>query len=213
MRDLLKLLKKWGVKRGIDQCDPLLQTTKTEEEINELEQAIIGYEEMKNNFKDHEFYVAKEDICYNCKYFDPEDDDCFDIVNGCYYKEINNTECKYLTEIKDAIGDIFVTLVMLSIQECDIHRAVFSYDSYCFEDVDSIKIPKMLRHDLSILQMIYKGEAHTPEDYPMESMIALLNAVARNYNFNLKECIRYAYDQIKDRKGSIVNGLWRKSND
>lgn len=65
MLALIDKIEDWGIDRGLDKADSLMQTTKTLEEVIELQQALIN--------KDQD-------------------------------------------EIEDAIGDIFVTLVMVCLQ-------------------------------------------------------------------------------------------------
>lgn len=95
MEQLIFKIKQWGIDRDIDTGNSLIQTTKTLEEVIELQQA----------------------ICNNQK-----------------------------LETKDAIGDIFVTLVMICLQE----------------------------------------------------------------GMDIKDCIEYSYNEIKDRKGKLINDLWVK---
>lgn len=66
MNDLISKIELWGYERGLDECDSVMQSTKTLEEIIELQQALIKNDRL---------------------------------------------------EIEDAIGDIFVTLVMICLQQ------------------------------------------------------------------------------------------------
>lgn len=38
----------------------------------------------------------------------------------------------------------------------------------------------------------------------------VLNMIAAQYGLLVEDCDQYAYDQIKDRKGRIVNGIFTK---
>lgn len=66
MRELIEKIEMWGIDRGLDNCNSVMQSTKTLEEVTELQQALINDNKL---------------------------------------------------EIEDAIGDIFVTLIMICLQQ------------------------------------------------------------------------------------------------
>ena len=45
-----------------------------------------------------------------------------------------------------------------------------------------------------------------------DMLVVMLNIVARN-GLSLSECLEKAYDDIKDRKGKMVDGVFVKEND
>ena len=47
----------------------------------------------------------------------------------------------------------------------------------------------------------------------LQRMVAHLANVASAYNYNLAECLEAAYEEIKDRKGQMVNGVFIKEDD
>ena len=116
-------------------------------------------------------------------------------------------------EIKDAIGDVYVTLVVAS----DIHGLpvyeIFKnvkfreYDSYYWE-----RYTNLLRvYDSELyFSCVYEDSPryNTPEI--LKNYIDFLNSVAVEYNFTLVECIEYAYNQIKERTGKIIDGTFVK---
>ncbi len=116
-------------------------------------------------------------------------------------------------EIKDAIGDVYVTLVVAS----DIHGLpvyeIFKnvkfreYDSYHWQHyTDSLR---------GFDRVLYAAcvNEHSPYyDTPgiLNNYVNFLNSVAVEYNFTLVECIEYAYNQIKERTGKIIDGTFVK---
>lgn len=116
-------------------------------------------------------------------------------------------------EIKDAIGDVYVTLVVAS----DIHGLpvyeIFKnvkfreYDSYHWQ-----RYTNLLRvYDCELyFSCVYEDSPryNTPEI--LNNYIDFLNSVAVEYNFTLVECIEYAYNQIKERTGKIIDGTFVK---
>ena len=44
-------------------------------------------------------------------------------------------------------------------------------------------------------------------------MVVVLTIMAEMYDFNIEGCIEAAYDEIKDRKGKMVDGVFVKEAD
>jgi len=44
-------------------------------------------------------------------------------------------------------------------------------------------------------------------------MVVVLTILAEQHNLKIEDCIAYAYDQIKDRKGKMINGVFVKEED
>ena len=45
-----------------------------------------------------------------------------------------------------------------------------------------------------------------------DMMVVLINIMARN-NLSIEECLQVAYDDIKDRKGKMIDGVFVKESD
>ena len=45
-----------------------------------------------------------------------------------------------------------------------------------------------------------------------DMMVVLINIMTRN-NLTMEECLQVAYDDIKDRKGRMIDGVFVKEND
>lgn len=43
--------------------------------------------------------------------------------------------------------------------------------------------------------------------------LVVLTGLSLQLNLNLKDCLQVAYDEIKDRKGKVVNGIYVKDSD
>lgn len=94
-----------------------------------------------------------------------------------------------IEEQKDAIGDIFVVLTILSEQ-----LGCYDYD---FEDDG----------DFDSIDMLIKGIV---SDFYVAGKFSYLVNTARELKLDLTECANIAWDQIKDRKGKTVNGTFIK---
>lgn len=107
-----------------------------------------------------------------------------------------------LPEIKDAIGDTTVTLILhakmtnselkLNIDELDITIGL------------SYACPKKLVEYLNIIL----GMVSTSNEY--SSVIFQLNLIAEYYGWTLQECLQSAYDVISKRTGRMENGVFIK---
>lgn len=116
-------------------------------------------------------------------------------------------------EIKDAIGDVYVTLVVAS----EIHGLpVYEiFKNVEFEEYDSYhwqRYTNLLRvYDCELyLSCVYEDSLRYNTPGTLSNYIDFLNSVAIEYNFTLVECIEYAYNQIKERTGKIVDGTFVK---
>lgn len=186
MEQLINKIEQWGYDKNIHLASPLIQTTKIIEEATELMQGVFRY--------------VDEERCRNCEY--REEDISADYGFDCTY--IYN--CIHLTEIKDAIGDIFVTLVMLSIQVEDVTIKTdqkTTNECYLQEDIRSIFSQTFYIQDNLQLKRCVNTQVN--------NIMYFLHYIAKNYDLTLKECVEYAYNEIKDRKGEIKNGLWVKN--
>lgn len=100
---------------------------------------------------------------------------------------------------KDAIGDIFVVLVILAEQtDVDIKLDLGPNDSLLSE------------HIFEILGSI----CHTFNDMPgiIDTDILYLHDICKLLELDLTECANLAWNEIKDRKGKTVNGTFIKES-
>ena len=96
--------------------------------------------------------------------------------------------------VKDGIGDIFVVLVILSDQLSeeilfDMNGVAKDDDQYFVFLFDNIINPKRLYFSL-----------------------AYLNDICTKLDLDLTECANLAWNEIKDRKGNTINGVFIKNN-
>ena len=94
-----------------------------------------------------------------------------------------------IEEQKDAIGDIFVVLVILAQQTDDLDFD-FEDDGY-FDSMDEL----------------IKGII---SDYTASGKISYLVNACRELNHDLTECANIAYNRIKNRTGKTINGTFIK---
>ena len=101
----------------------------------------------------------------------------------------NNTD-----EIKDGIGDIFVVLVILSEQLSE--EILFDMNGVAKDD------------DQDFI-FLFDNIINSKRTY---FSLAYLNDICTKLNLDLTECANIAWDEIKDRKGNTINGVFIKNN-
>ena len=100
-------------------------------------------------------------------------------------------------QIKDSIGDM----------DALNRTSVGLFNERHLKDVDSF-FKFTLRH---ISQL-----ADRPRFWPELDLAAITDSIAnigRAYDLTVEECLRAAYEEIKDRKGKMVNGVFVKQED
>lgn len=75
---------------------------------------------------------------------------------------------------------------------------------------DKQQVLKLIQEVGELSDSICKGA--NPIDDIGDIIVILINIAERN-KLSLKECIDYAYEEIKDRKGIMVDGIFIKGSD
>lgn len=128
----------------------------------------------------------------------------------------NNAE-----KIKDSIGDCLVVLSVLNSQ-FKKHGEVFKFDKYLTEilslELDSnhgLNKEEVIIDGLRSLHGITKLEhrfGRKPDDF-LFSFIIVLRFIADVTCLRLEDCVQAAWDEIKDRKGRMIDGVFVKEGD
>lgn len=95
--------------------------------------------------------------------------------------------------IKDSIGDILVVITILCEQQ---KRPI----------LDVITNKKSINIYADLLKILKEFEVFKKERYPIFEIIEIANAL----NVDYLECLNIAWNEIKDRKGTLVNGSFIK---
>lgn len=105
--------------------------------------------------------------------------------------------------IKDSIGDCFVVMVILNKQVGKQSREM-EFFSFGNPDMSYFTIDEIVS-DLAD----YAAQGYE-RPFPM---VSNLSDIADVYQLNFEDCIRQAYNEIKDRKGKMINGVFVKEAD
>lgn len=120
-----------------------------------------------------------------------------------------------LHEIKDAIGDIYVTIVLAT--KMKKHK---TYDIFS-------KIEPFSKESVELTSVYYKGEAREQDNKTYQVFVSgktdlndiknrmieyveFLNRVAQKYDLELVDCIELAYNTISKRTGKMIDGSFVK---
>ncbi|MBN6067858.1 pyrophosphatase [Aggregatibacter actinomycetemcomitans] len=117
--------------------------------------------------------------------------------------------------IKDSIGDCFVVLTILNKQlKCKTDLG-YLYDNFVYPDHsrigDSEVISNVLR-DIHILTLNYNSATFVKSSILLVIVNNLILLAHKN-DFDFKNCVRLAWEEIKDRKGKMINGIFVKECD
>jgi NTP pyrophosphatase (non-canonical NTP hydrolase) len=89
---------------------------------------------------------------------------------------------------KDAIGDIFVVLVILAEQQD--YKINYNFQNYNENTI------------ISLQNIMFSG---------VNDSLSYLICVAEKLKLDLTECVNLAWNEIKDRKGQTINGTFIKN--
>lgn len=113
--------------------------------------------------------------------------------------------------IKDSVGDTYVTLVIgnmldedLDLEEHyeEVNRNLETYlEENKKEEIDCLA--------QSITDVIRNGYDEDTLYYGLANLMA----IADIYELDFKDCIRFAYNEIANRKGKMINGTFVKEED
>ena len=118
--------------------------------------------------------------------------------------------------VKDSIGDCFVVMVilaaqrkkdeMLSADEVAAFTEPYGNNKVDIEDhlINSLYVLHRLSHELSSYANI--------SVLFMSCFVQLLE-VAHHFDLDIHDCVQAAWDEIKDRKGRMIDGVFVKEGD
>lgn len=109
--------------------------------------------------------------------------------------------------IKDSIGDVYVTLVIGCMLNNTRVCTNYTLDGGIYRSKES-----MLERITN--EMFELSVCDEPYDYfYVAKLVKLLESIAIEYSTSLRECVELAYDEISNRKGKMINGVFVKEAD
>ncbi|RXK19066.1 MazG-like family protein [Macrococcus sp. DPC7161] len=122
--------------------------------------------------------------------------------------------------IIDSIGDAYVVLTILCLQkEFTFKPVVLKAQDSFYKNVQNDKLdPADAAIDLlsatgRLATVLEKSTTVNIHLMHIEWFLGALFEVAKSYDFDLTACTEMAYEEIKDRKGKMINGVFVKEED
>ena len=112
-------------------------------------------------------------------------------------------ECLNIDEAADAIGDIYVCLIGLQIQ---LKQELWINSDY----KRSNGLTPLMQQLCSLANQLSRGGT---AEIGIILAFGYLEGVAFKFNMNIEDCVAGAWDEIKDRKGLVIDGIFVKYND
>lgn len=118
--------------------------------------------------------------------------------------------------VKDSIGDCFVVMVilaaqrkkdeMLSSDEVAAFTEQYGNNKVDIEDylIESLYVLHRLSHELS---------SHANISVLFMSCFVVMLDIAHYFDLDIYDCVKAAWDEIKDRKGRMIDGVFVKAGD
>lgn len=137
-----------------------------------------------------------------------------EISEGILALEKRGEEKQAMEMIEDAIGDTFVTLIILS-QQQGLSFAEMLDEQTRTESLKDLDL-KLLLHLSKISKVLarkLKGDEEEDIEKAISDTIPVLNALAEDFNMIPSKCLSVAYGVISKREGETVNGIFIKKED
>lgn len=114
--------------------------------------------------------------------------------------------------IKDSIGDVFVTLVIGNMldKKFDIEKLIkYAKDLIVGDEIEWEKDKLVARLGSNISDIAeYKYE-----DADIEFTLTVIIYTSQFYNLDFKDCVESAYNEIANREGEMIDGVFVKKED
>lgn len=111
--------------------------------------------------------------------------------------------------VKDSIGDVVVVLIILA-QQQGLEK-ISDFNIICNHLQPSDLMPQASETIglISLRARRTKGEI----EEPIVRLISYLRTIAKYENLKFEDCLSQAWNEIKDRKGKLIDGVWVKEED
>lgn len=117
--------------------------------------------------------------------------------------------------IKDSIGDCFVVLTIMNAQYRNKSTKSNANQSHLLIPTGHFRATSLEEALLRTAAKIgnFANMTAPPDDWDVNSLANYLYLISQMTTLDFKDCVQHAYNQIKDRKGKMVDGIWVKEED
>lgn len=111
--------------------------------------------------------------------------------------------------VVDAIGDMLVVLIIYCQQNNWDREEIFKTKKTLEQNREALDQDLTIAIDVTS-GAIYLSDVH---ESAVRDVVTCLGFISAKYGTTLKDCLQSAYDEIKDRRGKMVNGVFVKESD
>ena len=111
--------------------------------------------------------------------------------------------------VKDSIGDVVVVLIILA-QQQGLEK-VSDFNIICNHLQPSDLMPQA-SETIGLISLQVRRTKDEIEE-PIVRLISYLRTIAKYENLKFEDCLSQAWNEIKDRKGKLIDGVWVKEED
>lgn len=111
--------------------------------------------------------------------------------------------------VKDSIGDVIVVLIILA-QQQGLEK-ISDFNIICNHLQESDLMPQA-SETIGLISLRVRRTKDEIEE-PIVRLISYLRTIAKYENLKFEDCLSQAWDEIKDRKGKLIDGVWVKEED
>ena len=111
--------------------------------------------------------------------------------------------------VKDSIGDVVVVLIILA-QQQGLEK-ISDFNIICNRLQESDLMPQASETIGLISLRVRRTKSEVEE--PIVRLISHLRTIAKYENLKFEDCLLQAWNEIKDRKGKLIDGVWVKEED
>lgn len=113
---------------------------------------------------------------------------------------------------KDSIGDCAVVIVGLALLiDVDVHSIFKSSDGVSSKE--TMESFKMLNANISEFQLSQNLASKDMCQHNLVRVVAYLKSISKALDYDFTDCFEVAYNEIKDRKGKWIDGMFVKKED
>lgn len=111
--------------------------------------------------------------------------------------------------VKDSIGDVVVVLIILA-QQQGLEK-ISDFNIICNHLQPNDLMPKA-SETIGLISLQVRRTKDEIEE-PIVRLISYLRTIAKYENLKFEDCLLQAWNEIKDRKGKLIDGVWVKEED
>ena len=111
--------------------------------------------------------------------------------------------------VKDSIGDVVVVLIILAQQQ-----GLEKISDFCviFDHLSTNDLMPRASELIGLISLRVRRTNAEIEEYIVR-LISCLRTIAKSENLKFEDCLSQAWNEIKDRKGKLIDGVWVKEED